>query len=496
MNFKWNLIGLKSGKKVRVVVDTQSVNGQNSYSLNKQDIYRINPLLLRSENVFKLLQGFDTKSRAAYKVINNDEELSKRAKDWALARQIKVIVNSGENADSILERLSRIILQIRKIDEKIARIIENYMSKRITTDDVLRFLYSNLSREKLRVLCLNIDIAIERVSQLEDKSAKKPLLQRLSLLKNVFDKIKNLENKASIELQKRILLGIIQKIEMGISNGTWDGFLGEGGIATNTEYYADLFESQYNNQAVAEMLKRKKQQYGESKPEMWLGNKLAPNETPDTLWYVYHNYDLFITDRLNQLWDSSYRIAESIKQVIENLFGKNPSIALEEIKQRLPKLEKNIRKEWERKRANVLEFFIEVNIDAEKALSVIGDIKKEYANYFGRAALYVKQSYMSNFRHGNNAEKLALGRRKPDFSLMNKLLLTSRLFENNVIGRLKVTDSLTRPVQINQEIISEFDKSVKLALASYRRFFQYVKSLELIMPNQQNEGKNEERVSA
>ncbi|MBI2658652.1 hypothetical protein HYX05_00935 [Candidatus Woesearchaeota archaeon] len=467
------------------MAETPLANQQNSAALNLPNLYRINPLLLRSKNAFKLLQELDAKSRSANDIIQNDEELSKRAKDWALARQIKFLANSGEGADLILERLGMIVLQIRELDDKTAKIIEDYMSKRKTIGDVLRFIYSNLSREKLRVLYVNIDIIIERVSQLEDKSAAKPLLQRLLLLKSIFDRIKSLENRTSIEQQKQKLLDIIQRIERGVINGTWDGFLGKDGIATNTEYYVDLFGSQYNNQAIAGMLNRKKQQYGESRPEMWLGNKSVPNELPDTLWHAYHTYDSFIADRLNKLWENSYRIAESIRLIMESLFGKNPSIALGEIKQRLPKLEKKIKKEWEKKRANALELFIEADIDAESALEIIGSIKEKYANYFGDRALYVKQSYSSNFGHGNNAERLTSARKKPDFSILGYILLTSKLFENNVKGRLNVAESLTKPVAIEQRLISEFAKSVRLALASYQKFFQYVESLELGIPNLQ-----------
>lgn len=441
-----------------------------SSSLN---IRAINPLLSKTNSASIFLDELDSAAILAYNILRSDEELAKRSRDFAYIAWLKNIANSAKNPDAIMEELYSAVRQIGQYDEKLEAILADYIKNKKSIHDTLAYIYQNITPQGLRVLYANIEVLIEKVGEIKERDVKKPVLDRLELLKRIFEQVRAFEDRELVDEQKRRLWGLILRIKNGISDGSWNGFLGKYGIASDTEWWITKF-SKYNNSELVEVLKRKKEKYGESNPQEWLGNE----RTPYTLVYVYHNLDAIISQRLNALWQNAWRIALSLKAVIEALFGKNPSTALNRVKKRLELLEKRINELWKGKRSKSLELLIAARIESEKLLKFIVSVQESYKLFFGQKALHLSNSYKSERVLAKNTESLT-ARKKPDFAALSYLLLTSRLFEDNVSTEVEVAESLGNPAPIDGKNISDFDELFSSALNAYKKFLDFIDTLEL-----------------
>jgi len=472
------------------VANSSIINADESNIKRSSEKSTINTTFVRTRYAFNLLNEINDIIENIKKVIMNEEYLFNYTEDMILLKKLQSIVSLNESADSILIKLNELLKPIEKYDSKLAMIINEYISNRKDVGDVLRFIYSNIfSIEDMRRLYLNIDIILGKINELNDKSLE-PIKQRLILLKKVFDKIRIQEqNLNNVAQQENFILVLIRNVEKGIKDGSWKGFIGPKGLATQTDIYINIFINEYGNDVFADMLKRNKRKYGESQPEKWLGEEMMWQEYPDSLWYMYKNLRATITAQINQLWSNAFRIGQSLKSVIEQVFGKNPSSTLEEVKKRLIIFERNIRKEWKTKREKFKALYISANLEAEKVLNFIEQIENKDESIKKNFSL--RKSYVENKDYEAKAEKStsALLQYGPYIHLLSRLALTSKLFENNKILQEEIAQSLETPPQIDENLISNLKRAMKSTLEYYMKLFDYIKYLRLNIRTKEIEDK-------
>lgn len=456
------------------------------YNENSSDVSIVNPAIIKVRRLNNLVSNIHDHVLGIKSIFTDNRQLMKIAEDWRLLLRLRLITNSQENPDSKLLRLFGIIDMIRKYDPRLAGIIQDYYKNRKEVDTLLRELFSDIpSRQGILRIRSNFDIIEERTEKIKDKVLKYRLLQGLLLLKKIFEEMSFLEDAALQSATKKELETLIRTITRGITSQTWEGFYGPNSLA-ESEYYIELFESKYHNKSIANSLRANKEKYSASYPEKWLGNPLYPDELPNSLWSIYHNFESKRLARFDQLMATALRIAEITKRVIEQEYEKFPVIALTNVKKRVYHFEVHVKRLWNRRRKKFQDLFINLIMTLEIMWNNVKKIEK-YDESYDKSKL-IATAIQHNISYSQLADKVILSAdsfKKPALEHMTWLALITRVFSYNKELQNKAWYSLENPKEIEKKLLDDFNASFNSVIYGYNQLLEYVKSLGLIMATPQ-----------